>query len=254
MYIDKFHIPEEIVKFINNKPYHTDAVGRSQSAVILFEEYVLKIEKISVESENELKLMQWLQGRLPVPKIIEHCQKDEYNFLLMTKLRGQMLYQVNNSIEIYVEALNQLKEVDYSGCPVDNRLKHYLRQAEYNVVNGYVDVDDANPDTYGPNGFKDPQDLLKWLKDNQPVEELCFTHGDLCMPNILVENDTITGFIDLGRGGISNRYRDISLCYRSYLYNTDTNENEFKEKFERFLNVKLDMDKIRYYILIDELF
>ncbi|TDM05173.1 hypothetical protein [Macrococcus lamae] len=73
-------------------------------------------------------------------------------------------------------------------------------------------------------------------------------------PYLLAQNNKITGYIDLGRGGISDRYRDISLCYRSYLYNTDTNEEELRSKIEQLLGMKLDMEKIRYYILLDELF
>ncbi|QYA42439.1 phosphotransferase [Macrococcoides bohemicum] len=117
-----------------------------------------------------------------------------------------------------------------------------------------MDIEDTNPDTYGPEGFKDPQELLSWLKDNQPEEEISYTHGDLCMPNILIKDGNISGYIDLGRGGLGDPYRDIALCYRSYLYNTEINEEELKNELEHLLGFKLDMQKVKYYILVDELF
>ncbi|MFC6293424.1 aminoglycoside O-phosphotransferase APH(3')-IIIa [Macrococcus epidermidis] len=254
MKIGSIAIPNKIAEYIKNQSYKIDNIGRSHSSVIIFEDYVLKIEPISLESKNEIKLMKWLKGRLPVPVIIAHCENNDTSYLLMSRLNGEMLYEVNNSLELYAKAINELKEIDFRNCPVDNRLQHYIKKAEYNVENGFVDIEDANPDTYGPEAFKDPQELLTWLKDNQPDEEISYTHGDLCMPNILVNNGKVSGYIDLGRGGLGDPYRDIALCYRSYLYNTDINEEELKNELERLLGFKLDMQKIRYYILIDELF
>lgn len=254
MRIGNIVIPNEIVRHINNLNYKVDDIGRSDSSVILFDDYVLKIERVSSETENEIKLMKWLNGRLPVPKIIEHCVKDDKSYLLMTRLEGEMLSKDDDSLELYTKAINNLKEIDCRDCPVDNRLQHYLKKAEYNVEKGLVDIEDANPDTYGPEGFKDPQELLSWLKDNQPEEEISYTHGDLCMPNILIKDGNITGYIDLGRGGLGDPYRDIALCYRSYLYNTEINEEELKNELEHLLGFKLDMQKVKYYILVDELF
>lgn len=254
MRIGNIVIPNEIARHINNLNYKVDDIGRSDSSVILFDDYVLKIERVSSETENEIKLMKWLNGRLPVPKIIEHFVKDDKSYLLMTRLEGEMLSKDGDSLELYTKAINKLKEIDFSDCPVDNRLQHYLKKAEYNVEKGLVDIEDANPDTYGPEGFKDPQELLSWLKDNQPEEEISYTHGDLCMPNILIKDGNISGYIDLGRGGLGDPYRDIALCYRSYLYNTEINEEELKNELERLLGFKLDMQKVKYYILVDELF
>lgn len=254
MRIGNIVIPNAIARHINNLNYKVDDIGRSHSSVILFDDYVLKIERVSSETENEIKLMKWLNGRLPVPKIIEHCVNNDKSYLLMTRLEGEMLSKDGDSLELYTKAINKLKEIDFSDCPVDNRLQHYLKKAEYNVEKGLVDIEDANPDTYGPEGFKDPQELLSWLKDNQPEEEISYTHGDLCMPNILIKDGNISGYIDLGRGGLGDPYRDIALCYRSYLYNTEINEEELKNELERLLGFKLDMQKVKYYILVDELF
>ncbi|QTQ09237.1 phosphotransferase [Macrococcoides canis] len=95
---------------------------------------------------------------------------------------------------------------------------------------------------------------LIFFKDNQPEEEISYTHGDFCTPNILIKDGNISGYIDLGRGGLGDPYRDIALCYRSYLYNTEINEEELKNELEHLLGFKLDMQKVKYYILVDELF
>lgn len=61
-----------------------------------------------------------------------------------------------------------------------------LEAAEYNVMHGLVDLDNVEPETFGPNGFRNPEELLKWLKNNRPDEDIVFTHGDYCLPNIFV--------------------------------------------------------------------
>lgn len=43
------------------------------------------------ESRNEHEILSWLQGRLPVPKIICAEKMGDTRFLLMTKIKGAML-------------------------------------------------------------------------------------------------------------------------------------------------------------------
>ncbi|TDL38300.1 hypothetical protein EVU91_05180 [Macrococcoides bohemicum] len=49
-------------------------------------------------------------------------------------------------------------------------------------------------------------------------------------------------------------YRDIALCYRNYLYDNQSSEEVIKSKLELLLGFQLDMQKVKYYILVDELF
>ena len=68
------------------------------------------------------------------------------------------------------------------------------------------------------------------------------------------------GFIDLGRGGIGDKWNDIALCYRSLKHNFDgTYGGKVYEDFHpdmlfEKLGLEPDWDKIKYYLLLDELF
>ena len=70
----------------------------------------------------------------------------------------------------------------------------------------------------------------------------------------------VSGFIDLGKICIADRYQDIALCYRSLsnnfkgIYGRAACEGLDTDKFFEKLDVKPDWKKIRYYILLDELF
>ncbi|MGN0203975.1 MAG: phosphotransferase [Coprococcus sp.] len=121
-------------------------------------------------------------------------------------------------------------------------------------------MEHVEPDTFGKNGFASPEELYGWLMEHQPKEELTLSHGDFCLPNIFFEGQRLAGFIDLGRMGLADKWQDIALCYRSLLHNYDGIYNG--KKYEGFepgmlfekLEIEPDWEKIRFYLLLDELF
>jgi len=69
----------------------------------------------------------------------------------------------------------------------------------------------------------------------------------------------LAGYIDLGRMGVADKWKDIALCYRSLKHNwsgkyarnvyTEVNPDTLFEA----LGVEPNWEKINYYILLDEL-
>lgn len=259
------NIPNSIKNIIDNQKYEVDNVGMSSSNILLFPDKVLKIQNVCEEADNELQAMQWLEGRLSVPKVIAHEKENRKNYLLMTKAAGKMACDesyMNNPerlTSLLAQALKTLWQVDISDCPLDWSLDRKLKAAQNAVENNLVDTENVESDTYGENGFKDPEDLLRWLKVNRPEEEKVLSHGDFCLPNVYIENNTFT-YIDLGRTGIADRWCDIALCYRSLLHNySGKYGGKAYPKYDpnmifNELGLVPDWKKIRYYILLDELF
>lgn len=260
-------LPESIHKLITDESYETDDIGMSGSSVLVFADKVLKIQERSRESENEYRMMAWLQGKLPVPQVLAYEVVGDTSYLLMSKAPGKMACEEEymqdpaRQIRLLAAGLKKLWSVDISGCPADWSLRNKLMQAEYNVKNGLVDMDNVEPDTFGENGFQNPAALLQWLRENQPREELALSHGDYCLPNVFGDGDELCGYIDLGRTGIADKWCDIALCYRSLSHNFSGNYHG-RQAYEgyddmllfRELGIEPDWEKIRYYILLDELF
>lgn len=260
------HIPESIQKIIHKNEYTTDTIGMSGSSVLLFDDKVLKMEADRYESENEFRVMRWLQDKLPVPEVICREKQDGKSYLLMSKVPDKMLcdefYMSNpeSVVDLSVKALKLLWQVDISDCPFDAGIDKKLQVAKYNLEHGNIDLDNVEPETFGEGGFENAQALLNWLIQNKPEEELVFTHGDFCLPNIFAKGDEISSFIDLGRAGVADRYQDIAICYRSLKHNFEGKYGG--QKYENFnpdilfekLGMEPDWEKIRYYILLDELF
>ena len=242
-------LPQSIRNQIEGKEYQIDETGMSGSRILLFSDMVLKVQRKSRETEQELCMMEWLQDRLPVPGILAKEEAGEEQFLLMSRLEGEMMceetYMGNPVLQtkVLAEGLKRLWAVDLSGCPADCRLDHKLMRAAEQVEQG-----------------RDPEELLDWLLGNRPEEEAVLSHGDYCLPNVFGKGDRLTGYLDLGRAGIADKWCDIALCYRSLSQNYSGRFHGkaysgyddlllFKE-----LGIAPDWEKIRYYILLDELF
>ena len=269
------NFPPQISAIIKDKPYSQDDIGMSQSKVLIFDDMVLKIEKRTewkekfdyYKTQNIVNVMNWAKDFLNVPKVLCFEQTKEFDYLLMSKVTGKMACDsdfLENSdllLELLAKTLKKMWAIDVKSCPRVNSLENKLALAEYFVKNNLVDVEDAEPSTFGPNGFENPEALLKWLKENKPkTYEPVLSHGDFCLPNVFFEGENLSGLIDLGDFCVADKYQDLALCYRSLKHNFDGSfgvkiYKDFNPDllFEK-LGIEPDWEKIRYYTLLDELF
>lgn len=260
-------IPDSIRKMIAGKEYTTSDIGMSGSKVMMFDDCVLKILNSRLyDEEPSVRVMNWLDGKIPAPKALAFEKDEIYQYLLMSRIPGEMscsryyLEHPKELVPLLAEALKMLWSIDITDCPKYGSLDDELKEARYRVDNNLVDTSDAEPETYGENGFENPEALLKWLENNKPDYEPVLSHGDFCLPNIFMEAGHISGFIDVGDTGVGDKWKDIALCYRSLKHNFDgTYGGKVYPDFDPdvlfdVLGIEPDWEKIKYFILLDELF
>ena len=66
----------------------------------------------------------------------------------------------------------------------------------------------------------------------------------------MIGGEEVAGFVDWGRAGVTDRYRDISLVVRSLKLNTG--EDFTTRFFEAYGITDPDAEKVEYYMLLDE--
>ena len=265
--VDITKLPENIASKIAGMKWACDDIGMSKATIMIFDAMALKIEKTSRSSEYERNILGWLDGRLPAPRIIEAESRDGYSFLLMTKLPGEMacsensLRNIADTVKALADGLKILWRVNAADCPYINAVSDKIIQARFNIENGLADASNFDPETFEYYGFKGIYDLYDYLDKNRPAEDLVFSHGDYCLPNIFVSGRNITGFLDWGNGGVADRWQDIALCVRSLRHNmtdcgryTEADIIESTKLLFHELDIVPDDDKIRYFTLLDELF
>ncbi len=260
-----YHMPVAVRKYVDGKTCHIDDVGCSDSQVRIYDEFVLKIEKERAGSADMMSLMKWLEDRLPVPKVICTEVSLGYRYLLMSRAEGCMacdpyyMERPDVLLPLMAEMIRLLWSVEISDCPRNRSLDIRLKEARYRVEHDMVDVSDAEPETFGAGGFRDPAELLSWLEANRPCEEPVFSHGDLCLPNIFFRDGKLSCLIDLENAGVSDKWQDLALCLRSLKRNANGTYGKVyprihEEELFKLLGVEPDPEKLRYYILLDELF
>lgn len=173
-------------------------VGENENLYLKMTDSRYKGTTYDVEREKDMML--WLEGKLPVPKVLHFERHDGWSNLLMSEADG------------------------------------VLCSEEYE--------DEQSPEKI--------IELYDFLKTEKPEEELVFSHGDLGDSNIFVKDGKVSGFIDLGRSGRADKWYDIAFCVRSI--REDIGEEQYVELFFDLLGIKPDWEKIKYYILLDELF
>lgn len=262
------YFPKQIWDIVGNQEYTQNDVGMSDSTVLMFPEYVLKIQKHRPETDNEQKIVSVLQGKLPLPGIPVYCVEEGMAYTLMTRVSGKMLCDEEylnapeRLLDLVAQGIRLLWSIDVADCPSKvSPLEERLKAARYRVEHGMVDLDNVEPETFGPGGFADPEELLIWLEQNRPGEDIVLTHGDFCLPNIFACGDKISGYIDLGKMGPADRWQDLAIALRSLkdnargCYNGGNKYFDFEPSMllER-LGIEMDEEKNRYYMLLDELF
>ena len=264
--MEELKMPEKIKVLIKDKPYTIDEVGMSGNQILIFEDMVLKIEDNSISIEQQVQMMQWLEGKVPVPQVFAFEVIDGKSYLLMSKIGGSMscdTYYLEHPqilLDALANGLKSLWSVDVRNCPRIRDVDAMLKEVRVQVENGWVDLDNVEPTTFGEGGFENPEKLLEWLENHRPVFEPVLSHGDFCLPNIFLENGKVSGFIDLGKTAVGDKWNDIALCYRSLKHNFDgTYGGKVYEDFNpdllfEKLGVEPEWEKIKWYLLLDELF
>ena len=170
-------LPEQIRKMVEGKTYESDEVGCSDSQVRIYDEFVLKIEKEKEKLADMVRTMQWLEGKLPAPRVLYTEVKDGIRYLVMSKVKGRMacdpyyMTRPKELLQLLADSLKLLWSVDISDCP-----------------------------------FRD---------EGKDIDNAVLSHGDFCLPNILADNSSITGFLDWGYCTVSSKQADIDTCIES---------------------------------------
>lgn len=168
-------------------------------------------------SAERMRLL-WLDGKLSVPKVVASSRQDGQEYLLLTELAGVTADYENfdtdttSLVELIAEGVRTIHSVAVTNCPFDATVESFMLIAERIVRLNLLDQKDLSV-TYRDRTIEDLYNSLLRLRPNN--EQIVFTHGDYCLPNILIQQGKISGFVDLGLSGLGDPYRDLTLIVRS---------------------------------------
>ena len=149
------------------------------------------------------------------PRLIKSGIYEDSYYVLMSECKGQMTYDIEPMLAVKVLA-RALKEIHSLKPSKDVVVKdvHYFQEEMKKIDKEKLGKEDL--------------EFIDNLHDSFIQDDLVYSHGDYCLPNILYDNG-ITSIIDLDYAGVNFRYSDILDCIWSLEYNFNT--TKYKEPF-----------------------
>nr|WP_067844098.1 APH(3'') family aminoglycoside O-phosphotransferase [Nocardia lijiangensis] len=161
--------------------------------------------------------------------------------------------------ESMTDAVRDLHELPTDTCPFERGLGTMFAKAQDVVARGAVDPE------FLPEDQRDtpPPVLLarlaaqvdRWIARESAESVVC--HGDLCLPNIVLDLDTrsFAGFLDLGRLGVADRYVDIALLLANSreTWPDERSALDADRRFAERYGIDLDAERQRFYLHLDPL-
>ena len=203
-------VPNKIKEIIKDYPLKKDTLGRSKSLIYFVKDkYILKISKEKEMLAKEKDILLFLEGKLPVPECLHYEDDKEYAYLLETFIDGVPLCD-DSYLKEPLKLINILKQA--------LEMFHKVDVTECPFLNEYS-------------------------KGNT------FVHGDFCLPNILVKDDKVVGFIDLNSSGLGDPFVDYAWCIWSFEYNLKT--DEYTPILLKELGIEFNQELFEKYVMED---
>ena len=144
--------------------------------------------------------------------------------------------------------LRQFHQALVKNCPFDR-----TNGTAMAIVRRRIEAGQIDPETHFhlEHSHFTPESALSELERLQPTsEDLVVSHGDYCLPNVLIENGEVTGFLDLGELGGADRWRDLAVATWSVTWNLGPGwEQHFLEAY----GAEADPRRMAFYRLLYDL-
>ena len=173
--------------------------------------------------------------------------QNEYDWMLSRAVRGEdcvfsrYLDDPRRLAALIGEELRALHETDASDSPVKDRMGEYISLVEENFRTGNYDSSHF-PDSFGYRSADEAISVFQGGKGKLKNEVLI--HGDYCLPNIMLDDWRLSGFIDVGNGGIGDRH--VDLFWGAWTLGFNLGTDEYRDVFfDAYGRDKIDEEKLR---------
>ncbi len=179
-----------------------------------------------LELQREFRNLVALKGRVPIPDVLDFQDDGIVTQLVLQRAPGVPLHEMCQSWEkektlsVIAEVLHTLwNSADILQLLLPSQgVEEELQDVALLLEQGRIDTIGFEQDS----GVKSPITAYHQVKANLELRKFnVLSHGDLCLPNILVQTDGTWLLIDWGKAGIADRFRDLASLEGSLRRNID---------------------------------
>lgn len=261
MNYDIYQFPVELKKILSRFQQVNITEGRLNDQIQKYEDEQNKVVYLkcgkgaaAASLESEVQTLSWFKNKnVNVPKVLFSAKNNNTFFLLISEVEGKPAHKATSYLskgevlKIVAEALFTLHHLNIKRAENLNTLDKDLREISGYVAKGCISRDNFMANNQG----QTPEEVLKILYDQKNSHDNnVLTHGDYCLPNVMISEKSF-GFIDLGKCGLGDKYKDFSAMEVSIRRNFGS---EWIGKFYKYYDEDLivNQEKIRYYQMIDQ--
>jgi kanamycin kinase len=230
--VDMKSFPDLFHPFLTNATVYDSSCSKQARVWFIDKEggfYLKSAPKGSLQRESALT--RYFHSKHMAAEVLAY-ESLEQDWLLTTRVPGEdCLYppymeDPKRLCDTLAYLLRELHGMDFSGCPVPDRMAEYCATAEHNYRTGQFDRT-LFPDNWG---YATPEEAWAVIEANRHLlRSDCLLHGDYCFPNIMLDNWKFSGFIDLDSGGVGDRHLD--LFWGTWSLNFNLKTDAYRERF-----------------------
>jgi aminoglycoside phosphotransferase len=254
-------LPEDLTRAVAGYDWRQNRIGRTETLVFHLTAknkapLYLKIDSRDSEFSlaAEKRRLDWLKNRLPVPEALLFAEDEARSYLLLSEIAGvpaisdSLKNEIPRVIRELVKGLRMIHDLPIQNCPFDMPLEERIEVARERMLSGKVVDEDFDDERLG----RTASSVFREMSAAVPRgRDLVFTHGDYCVPNVILNDGSLSGFVDWAEAGIADRYQDLALLARSVGNNFG---REYQKDVFELYGLEPDREKIRFYQLLDEFF
>ncbi len=180
---------------------------------------------------SEAKMARYFHAKGLGAEVLDY-RSEEYDWLLTARVPGEdcthaeYLSEPKRLCDLYAQILRELHETDPKDCPVSDRTADYLETVRRNREVGRFDLSLFT----GEWEFSSAAEAWEVVRQNgKYLKREVLLHGDYCLPNVILKDWRLSGFIDLGNGGVGDRHIDLFWGVWTLWFNLKT--NRFRDRF-----------------------
>ena len=255
--IDLSLYPVELQSLLTDAKIY-DSSCSPQAKVIFIDKdegYFLKYSPVgSKKLQEEVELTKYFNKKGLAPEVFTYITDEcDHDWFLTAKIQGddcttsKYLEHPERLCDTIAEQLVLLHNMDFSDCPIQNHTARYLKSAEFNKQTDNFDKS-YFPDSFG---YASPEKAWTVIeKYRHLLKTDTLLHGDYCLPNIILKDWKVSGFVDLDSGGVGDRHVDVFWGIWTLWYNLKT--DKYRQRFiDAYGRDKIDEDLLRLVAAID---
>lgn len=248
-----FSLPTEWEKYTEGAALYNSSCS-PEATVIYIDSgnglYLKRAEAGTLRKEAEMDT--FFHGKGLGARVVEYLT-DDCDLLLTERVKGEdctfsdYISDPKRLCDTLATCLRELHETDGCGCPVTDRCADYFRTVEKNRTLGLFDssyIDKEFCSLTADEAYSLVTQGKKLLKSDTLI------HGDYCLPNVMLDNWALSGYIDLGGGGIGDRH--IDLFWGAWTLNFNLKTDAYRERFfDAYGRDKIDREALKVVSLCE---